>query len=213
MARRDAVRLTALAALACALTPVATAGAQTFDSARSRRRLRLRPRSRRHQRVRPGGRLACGDLGESSAFVWDPSSGLRALGEFDGEATAGGGINDRGVVTGAAGGSHVYFPPTAFRWTATGGFQLLGLGTPSGINDAGQTIGYWPGPGWILWDASGSVLPSLGQIYGIPQAINDRGQIVGYAPGLKRRRSGLRRPAWRASPLRGRIRRHRPRHQ
>ena len=186
MTRRHAVRLAALAALACALMPVATAGAQTFDV----REITPTPpfTALGADDINASGQVVGSlgtDLGERSAFVWDPSSGLRALGEFDGEATVGGGINDRGVVTGAAGGGHVYFPPTAFRWTAAGGFQSLGLGTPSGINDAGQTIGYWPGPGWIVWDASGTVLPSVGQIYGVPQAINDRGQIVGYAPGAQ----------------------------
>jgi probable HAF family extracellular repeat protein len=187
MARGHAVRLAALAALACALTPVASAGAQTFDV----REITPTPPFTAlgaddiNASGQVVGSLEHTYLGEHSAFVWDPSSGLQALGEFDGEATVGAAINDRGVVTGAAGGSHVYFPPTAFRWTAAGGFQSLGLGTPSGINDAGQTIGYWPGPGWIVWDASGSVQPSVGQIYGSPQAINDSGQIVGYAPGAQ----------------------------
>jgi uncharacterized membrane protein len=132
------------------------------------------------------GTLHGGVLGEKrSAFVWDPSSGLRALGDFAGRGTVGGGINDRGVVTGAAPSGHVYFGQTAFRWTAAGGFEDLGpAGDPSGINNAGEVIGTALGPAWVRWDASGKVQPfgSLPYIYGSPRAINDDGQIVGYAP-------------------------------
>ena len=132
------------------------------------------------------GTLHGGVLGEKrSAFVWDPSSGLRALGDFAGRGTVGGGINDRGVVTGAAPSGHVYFGQTAFRWTAAGGFEDLGpAGDPSGINNAGEVIGTALGPAWVRWDAGGQVQPfgSLPYIYGSPRAINDDGQIVGYAP-------------------------------
>jgi uncharacterized membrane protein len=132
------------------------------------------------------GTLHGGVLGEKrSAFVWDPSSGLRALGDFAGRGTVGGGINDRGVVTGAAPSGHVYFGQTAFRWTAAGGFEDLGpAGDPSGINNAGEVIGTALGPAWVRWDAGGQVQPfgSLPYIYGSPWAINDDGQIVGYAP-------------------------------
>jgi probable HAF family extracellular repeat protein len=132
------------------------------------------------------GTLHGGVSGEKrSAFVWDASSGLRALGDFAGRGTVGGGINDRGVVTGDAPSGHVYFGQTAFRWTAAGGFENLGpAGSPSGINNAGEVIGTTLGPAWVRWDAAGQVQPfgSLPYIYGTPRAINDNGQIVGYAP-------------------------------
>jgi len=133
------------------------------------------------------GTLHEGVLGEKrTAFVWDPSSGVRALGDFAGRGTVGGGINDRGVLTGSAPSGHVYFGQTAFRWTAAGGFEDLGpAGDPSGINNAGEVIGTALGPAWVRWDAAGLVQPfgSLPYIYGSPQAINNDGQIVGYAPG------------------------------
>jgi probable HAF family extracellular repeat protein len=187
MRGRVAVRLVVAVALTCAFAPIATASAQSsyrvveigtvagFDSTQG-------------DDINASGQVVgtlTGDIyrGEQSAFVWDPSSGLRALGEFAGEGTFGQGINDRGVVTGAAGGGHVYFEPTAFRWTAAGGFERLGLGTPAAINNAGQVIGSTAGPGWVRWAASGQVQPFSRSIYGSPQAVNDSGQIVGYAPG------------------------------
>jgi probable HAF family extracellular repeat protein len=133
------------------------------------------------------GTLHGGVSGEKrSAFVWDASSGLRALGDFAGKGTVGGGINDRGVVTGDAPSGHVYFGQTAFRWTAAGSFESLGpAGSPSAINNDGEVIGTTLGPVWVRWDVAGQVQPfgSLPYIYGSPQAINDDGQIVGYAPG------------------------------
>jgi hypothetical protein len=187
MLGRFSVRVVVAVALACAFAPVATAGAQSaysvveigtvagFDTTEG-------------DGINASGQVV-GTLrgdpyrGEWSAFVWDPSSGLRALGELAGEGTFGQGINDRGVVTGAAGGGHVYFEPTAFRWTAAGGFERLGLGTPADINNAGQVIGSTAGPGWVRWNASGQLQPFGRSIYGSPQAVNSNGQIVGYAPG------------------------------
>jgi probable HAF family extracellular repeat protein len=185
---RLSVRLGVILALALALAPIATAGAQS-----SYRVVEIG--------TAPGFDTIGGDdinasgqvvgtlqgrayLGERSAFVWDPSSGLRALGQLAGEGTFGGGINDRGVVTGVAGGSHVYFPGTPFRWTAAAGFETLeAFGTPEAINNAGTVVGSSPGPGWVRWDASGRVQPFNSAIYGSPQAINNSGQIVGFAPG------------------------------
>jgi probable HAF family extracellular repeat protein len=190
MIGRRGVRLAVVVAMVCALVPVATAGAQSsyrvveigtvagFDTTTG-------------DDINASGQVVGtlrGDLyrEEWSAFVWDASSGLRALGEFAGEGTFGQAINDRGVVTGAAAGGHVYFGQTAFRWTAAGGFENLGpAGFPSGINNAGEVIGTTAGPGWVRWDAGGETqrFGSLPFIYGSPQAINNDGQIVGYAPG------------------------------
>jgi probable HAF family extracellular repeat protein len=186
MCRRVALTL----ALALVLAPIATASAQS-----SYRVVEIGPapgfNTTEGDDINASGQVAGtlrGDIyrEEWSAFVWDPSSGLRALGDFAGEGTFGQGINDRGVVTGAAAGGHVYFGQTAFRWTATGGFESLGGGGfPSDINDAGEVIGSTLGPGWVRWGASGQIqrFGSLAFIYGHPQAINNRGQIVGFAPG------------------------------
>lgn len=184
------VRLAAVIAMAIAVAPVATAGAQStyrvveigtvpgFDATTG---------DDINASGQVAGTLHGGVSGEKrSAFVWDPSAGLRALGDFAGRGTVGEGINDRGVVTGAAPSGHVYFGQTAFRWTAAGGFENLGpAGFPSDINNAGEVIGSTLGPAWVRWDAAGQVQPfgSLPYIYGSPQAINDDGQIVGYAPG------------------------------
>jgi probable HAF family extracellular repeat protein len=190
MLGRGGVRLAVVAAMAMAVAPTATAGAQSsyqvveiptapgFDATTG---------DDINASGQVAGTLHGGVLGEKrSAFVWDPSSGLRALGDFAGRGTVGGGINDRGVVTGDAPAGHVYFGQTAFRWTAAGGFEDLGpAGSPSDINNAGEVIGTTLGPAWVRWDAAGQVQPfgSLPYIYGSPQAINDDGQIVGYAPG------------------------------
>ena len=113
MVGRVSVRLAVFVALALALAPVATAGAQSsyrvveigtvagFDTSTG-------------DDVNASGQVVGtlggrAYLGESSAFVWDPSSGLRALGKLAGTGTFGTGINDRGVVTGAAPAGHVYF--------------------------------------------------------------------------------------------------------
>jgi probable HAF family extracellular repeat protein len=189
MLGRLGLRLAVVVAIAMAVAPVATAGAQSsyrvveipaapgFDATSG---------DEINASGQVVGTLYGGVLGEKhSAFVWDQSSGLRALGDFAGRGTVGGGINDRGVVTGDAPSGHVYFGQTAFRWTAAGGFENLGpAGSPSGINNAGEVIGTAFGPAWVRWDAAGQVQPfgSLPYIYGSPQAINDDGQIVGYAP-------------------------------
>ncbi len=184
------VRLAAVIAMALAVAPVATAGAQS-----SYRVVEIPTAPGFNATTgddinatgQVAGTLHGGVSGEKrSAFVWDLSAGLRALGDFAGRGTVGEGINDRGVVTGAAPSGHVYFGQTAFRWTAAGGFENLGpAGFPSGINNAGEVIGSTLGPAWVRWDAAGQVQPfgSLPFIYGSPQAINDDGQIVGYAPG------------------------------
>jgi probable HAF family extracellular repeat protein len=190
MVGRVSVRLVVFAALALALAPVATAGAQSsyrvveigtapgFDTSAG-------------DDINASGQVV-GTLGgrdyfaEQSAFVWDSSSGLRALGNLAGRGTFGTGINDRGVVTGAAPAGHVYNGSTAFRWTAAGGFENLGpAGAPSSINNAGEVVGYTLGPGWVRWDASGQIrgFGSLPFIYGAPEANNNVGQIVGFAPG------------------------------
>jgi hypothetical protein len=187
---RGGVRLAVVVAIAMAVAPAATAGAQSsyrvveipaapgFDATTG---------NDINASGQVAGTLHGGVLGEKrSAFVWDPSSGLRALGDFAGRGTVGGGINDRGVVTGDAPSGHVYFGQTAFRWTAAGGFEDLGpAGSPSGINNAGEVIGTALGPAWVRWDAAGQVQPfgSLPYIYGSPAAINNNGQIVGKAPG------------------------------
>src|SRR5262245_49370862 len=123
MLGRLSVRLAVILALALALAPMATASAQSsyrvvelgtapgFDTSTG-------------DDINASGQVVGtvhGDLHLRSAFVWDQSSGLLALGELGGEGTIGEGINDRGVVTGVAGGGHVYFPGTPFRWTAAGG--------------------------------------------------------------------------------------------
>jgi probable HAF family extracellular repeat protein len=182
------VRLAVVMAMAMVVAPSATAGAQS-----SYRVVELGTapgfNATTGDDINASGQVAGtvhgGVSGEKwSAFVWDASSGLRALGDFAGEGTFGGGINDLGVVTGAAAGGHVYFGQTAFRWTAARAFENLGpAGFPSGINNAGEVIGTALGQSWVRWDAGGQVQPfgSLRYIYGSPRAINNDGQIVGWA--------------------------------
>jgi probable HAF family extracellular repeat protein len=188
MRGRRGMRVALVVAIAMAVAPVATAVAQSsyqvveigtapgFDATTG---------DDINASGQVAGTLHGGVSGEErSAFVWDPSTGVRVLGDFAGEGTFGGGINDRGVVTGAAVSGHVYFGQTAFRWTTAGGFENLGpAGFPSGINNAGEVIGTALGQAWVRWDAGGQVRPfgSLPYVYGSPRAINNEGQIVGWA--------------------------------
>ena len=187
MLGRRAVRFAVLVAIAFALAPGATAGAQSsyrvieigtvpgFDSIGG-------------DDINASGQVVGtlqggASLDEWSAFVWDPASGTRVLGQFAGKGTFGMGINDQGVVAGVTFGS-VYFPGTAFRWTAAGGFESLGsTGTPTDINNDGEVVGYSLGPAWVRWDANGLVQPFGQTIYGSPKAVNNSGQIVGDGPG------------------------------
>ena len=186
MLTRVAVRLAVTVLVALALAPVATSAAQSSYSV-----IEIGPTAGFETTsglgINQSGQVV-GTLqpssyyGPRSAFVWARSSGVRALGRFEGRDTVGGGINDRGEVAGTGLGG-VYDPGAAFRWTATGGFERIGSGAPSGINNAREVSGTVLGPGPLYWDAMARphALPGLVGTQGTANAINDRTQIVGYS--------------------------------
>jgi hypothetical protein len=132
MLGRLGVRLAVVVAMAMAVAPMATAGAQSsfrVVELGSAPGFNATTGDDINASGQVAGTLHGGVSGEKwSAFVWDASSGLRVLGDFAGEGTLGGGINDRGVVTGAAAGGHVYFGQTAFRLDRGGWFREPGSG-------------------------------------------------------------------------------------
>jgi probable HAF family extracellular repeat protein len=135
------------------------------------------------------GTLQLLPYGQTSAFVWDSSTGLRALGTFTGRGTVGAGINDNGEVAGSAVGS-VYNPGFAFRWSPTSGFERLdppaGVYGSAGsdINDARQVAGsaQVSGPWAVRWGPTRQprLLGSLGGNQGSADGINESGQVVGW---------------------------------
>lgn len=121
-----------------------------------------------------------GGFGLSRAFIWTAANGMLLIpGSSIGAAWD---INNFGQVAGASGGS-------AFRWTATGGFESLGIAAFNSaayaINDRGDVGGSvsqvrsLP----ILWNATGEVQRMDGLPYAYGQnhvtGINDNGQVVG----------------------------------
>lgn len=131
------------------------------------------------------GTVQVAPYGQTSAFVWDDATGLRALGQFDNRGTTGRAINDRGEITGGSPSGLVYDPGTPIVWSPATGFRpLSGLGTGTGINNGGQvsgTVGI--GPRAVRWPASGEpqALGALGGEEGSALGINERGQVVGWA--------------------------------
>jgi probable HAF family extracellular repeat protein len=210
--RWHVIRVAIAAVLVLALAPLATAGAQSPSTV-----VEESPFNVVEIGTLPGfdtstgtginesgqvvGTLRQGTKGTFGAFVWDRSSGLRALGTFpdrtiEGEPlnrlTTGAAINDRGEVAGTAFTGSAYDPGVAFRWSETGGFERVDTGRASGINNDRQVAGTLADQTPVRWDATGQRLSlgSLGTNEGSPTAINDGGQVVGYS----RNTSGYARP-------------------
>ncbi len=137
--------------------------------------------------VNPLGHVVgrAGDVsGNSQAFFHDGT--LHVLGTLGGANSAATGINPGDVVVGwsemADGSTH------AFRWTAAGGMQDLGLpdGTQNAwataINRAGVIVGYandGSSDHACLWDGTGPHL--LDSASSRALALNDANQVVGWA--------------------------------
>lgn len=151
--------------------------------------------------VLPGGTnsiaYAINNLGtvvgsSTEPFIWTAAGGMQSLGAppavdiygsgyltmpVGGSAN---GINDQGLVVGAFGygspsGVGIYRP---FIWTATAGFQILGIqGGATAVNNAGQVVG---SPAF-RWTVTGGLefLESPGWISSA-RAINDGGVSAGY---------------------------------
>jgi probable HAF family extracellular repeat protein len=145
-------------------------------------------------------------VGQSGAFLWDSSSGLRPL-----NFSAAYGVNSSSQVVGT---SNVYnitmgkTVPHAYFWSPGGGAQdinayLAGGGDGSearAINQEGQVVGWtqhyisldsgWYGAGWTaisnnayVWDSATSTRTSVGALPGDSASraldINNLGQVIG----------------------------------
>lgn len=136
--------------------------------------------------INESGQVA-GTLSTSSAsraFVWSRSTGLRQLTTLDGHSTAASGINDNGDVAGSTLVPGPYQPPYPVVWNATGGFrQLSGLGTASGVNQAGEVSGASGFGSYraVRWTSAGVLQQLNDDREGSAAAINTAGQVVGRA--------------------------------
>jgi len=101
-------------------------------------------------------------------------------------------VNDSGMVVGFQQG--LPLPEYAFRWTAGGGFQLLGdlpggeeLSSAFDVNNSGQIVGDGVsniGKRAVLWDAAGTI-HDLGDLPGVTTnyyatRINNFGDVIGF---------------------------------
>lgn len=126
----------------------------------------------------------------TQGFVWDRSSGLRILGQFNGREVLGADLNDKGIVAAGTLG-FAYSPGTPGTWRAESGFSALSTaGMPGGgasvINNSGQvagSVGFEQSQA-VRWTAQDQpqFLGSLGTgAVSVPHGINEAGEVVGYA--------------------------------
>jgi PKD repeat protein len=127
---------------------------------------------------------------QSRAMIWMPGGAAREIVVPNAEYSYAVAINEGGMVAGTAYITGVGL--RAFRWTFSGGVELLPpAGTSDraiGLNSAGDVIGEAFVDARVhydvaLWPASGGVrvLPHLGDFDNRALDINDQGWIVGYA--------------------------------
>lgn len=133
-----------------------------------------------------------GNGGGPRAFMWTAAGGVQPLDlTLAGARSCAFAINDTGQVAGTALGS-------AFRWTSTGGTELLTnpggaqgfVAGASAINNSGVVAGY-TGAGPVIWGADGTIkdlindLPYTSVVGVESQAngINDNGEVVGSVIG------------------------------
>ena len=136
-----------------------------------------------------------GDGAISHAVLWENGS-LRDLGTLGGKRSVPWGINDAGLVVGAANGPGLAYgyADTACYWDATGIHQIP-MGTETsiayGVNDRGQIVGTYDPvglyghafvfSGGVATDLNDLIDPSSGWLLMTAKDINDQGQIIGQA--------------------------------
>lgn len=133
------------------------------------------------------------DTGTFRPFIWTPSQGMQQLsGITAGQARA---INSAGQVTGYIGDDHLGGPFTAYRWTAPGSVQPLGVlagfqwSFGEGINDTGNVAGWCRRSGGpdaaFLWTQAGGLmnLGSLGGGDADARGLNNFNHVVGDSAG------------------------------
>ncbi|HSI50752.1 MAG TPA: hypothetical protein VLA61_20985 [Ideonella sp.] len=126
------------------------------------------------------------------AFLYDPVTGMQALGSFDPahRYSMAAGISDNGTVVGQS--NTVDGVPHAFTWTAATGmvdpFPKKGAADASGINASGQWVGHYDKTDATIGvrvSAEGKV-NQLGAFsplapYSYGKGINSKGQVAGYS--------------------------------
>lgn len=120
--------------------------------------------------------------GGNVAIVWGPDGTGHDLGVGPGSNATG--INDLGQVVGYR---QVEGSTRAFIWTLDDGFQDIGAGRPTGINNASVVVGELGGVGSAYWSAESGIV-ALNGLDGTPwnssaTAIGDNGTVSGTASG------------------------------
>lgn len=128
--------------------------------------------------------------GTSTAFVFDPRTGVfTPLPTLPGYETSGIGINEPGVVVGAARINDPFVEEgLIYRGGTTSLFSYPGAPNTiaRGVNNSGLVTGYATGPdmpltGFTYDPATGVFVEIVPSLATIPQGINGRGEIVGSA--------------------------------
>ena len=125
-----------------------------------------------------------------AAVLWE-NGVLRVLPTDPTQSSAATDINNLGEVIGFSEPEYNSGPVSAWRWNAVSGVQMLptlqgNLGSPTGINDRGQIVGYGPsasGGGAFLHE--NGVTRQLPGDLAIARAISEAGHVVGSTTGSR----------------------------
>jgi probable HAF family extracellular repeat protein len=132
-------------------------------------------------------------FGAQHAFVWSAGGGMLDIGVLPGASeSAAAAINNHGVVTGTSDGVP-FFPPRAFRWSATSGIENIGALTAdltdfsfgTALNDAGLIAGSVTiatnDTHAFAWTRSGGLvdIDTLNSFDALVVAVGAKGEVAG----------------------------------